>query len=391
MKSQIRNDTLWVAQEGYGLAAYKLDSLYYKNGYMCKSKILHIFKQFVTDFDFINDTLIVLTSERGDIYNIKPWLNGYSPVKKDSLGKASIERVKTVHTNTGIRVVGGFNNTLSPPEAIMLFDPFTSVSPHQVIDSIQTGSNVYAFTVNNDTLYCGHKFGNKFYLAAYRIYNDNFVLIDTVAAPGEINCITVDKGVIVAGCLDYLVWYNLNGNTLVQKGTYFDWYIRPQGLVLKNHNLYVADKMYGLRVFDISSQSQAVLVAECKGTKGWVNLFGSNTVNVGNDGKIYLADQHAGVIIIESYDTTLSNIGRQVDINKINDIEIFPNPATDNITVIAHQKSEIEILNIEGQIIFKIYSENKETSIDIANLSSGIYIIKVKTDQDVATKKFIKD
>ena len=70
---------------------------------------------------------------------------------------------------------------------------------------------------------------------------------------------------------------------------------------------------------------------------------------------------------------------------------VFPNPATDNITIETPQKSEIEILNIQGQIIKTAKSDGKETTIDLRNLSSGVYIIKAKTERGVAVKKFIKE
>jgi len=37
-----------------------------------------------------------------------------------------------------------------------------------------------------------------------------------------------------------------------------------------------------------------------------------------------------------------------------------------------------------------INNSSGETSIDIKDLSSGVYIIKVTTDKEIATKKFIK-
>ena len=72
-------------------------------------------------------------------------------------------------------------------------------------------------------------------------------------------------------------------------------------------------------------------------------------------------------------------------------INIFPNPTNNNLTIETSEKATIEILNIEGQIIKTINTADKQTTIDVADLSSGIYIIKAKTDRGVAVKKFIKE
>jgi len=78
--------------------------------------------------------------------------------------------------------------------------------------------------------------------------------------------------------------------------------------------------------------------------------------------------------------------------NSLNDsFVIYPNPANDNLTIETSQKCTIEILNIEGQIIKTINTANKQTTIDIRNLSSEVYIIKAKTEKGVAVKKFIKE
>lgn len=75
---------------------------------------------------------------------------------------------------------------------------------------------------------------------------------------------------------------------------------------------------------------------------------------------------------------------------KENTIVVYPNPTTDNLTIETPDKSTIEILNIEGQIVKTIFSDSKTTSIDLSNLSSGVYIVTVKTDKGIAIKKFIK-
>ena len=79
------------------------------------------------------------------------------------------------------------------------------------------------------------------------------------------------------------------------------------------------------------------------------------------------------------------------EINSENTINIFPNPAIDNLTIETPQKSEIEILNIEGQIIKSISVNNNHTSIDISSFARGMYFVKVKTENGVEVKKFVKE
>ena len=69
---------------------------------------------------------------------------------------------------------------------------------------------------------------------------------------------------------------------------------------------------------------------------------------------------------------------------------IYPNPVTDYFFIETLQKSEIEISNIEEQIIKRLTVNDNLTTVDLSNLSSGVYIIKAKTEKGIAIKKFIK-
>ena len=74
---------------------------------------------------------------------------------------------------------------------------------------------------------------------------------------------------------------------------------------------------------------------------------------------------------------------------------IFPNPATKNITINIPQKAtsdsyRIEITSIEGQIIKTLSNNNTETTIDVSDLSPGVYIIKAQSNKGVIIRKFIK-
>jgi hypothetical protein len=102
-----------------------------------------------------------------------------------------------------------------------------------------------------------------------------------------------------------------------------------------------------------------------------------------NSNIVYLNETNAPCFEIPLINNEMTSIPDQ--------FSIFPNPATDNLTIETTDKATIEILNIEGQIINSIKSVGKETTIELSSLASGIYLIKTITDKGVAVKKFIKE
>lgn len=132
-------------------------------------------------------------------------------------------------------------------------------------------------------------------------------------------------------------------------------------------------------------------------TADWSLLAGSSCIDAGTPdttGLNLLATDLAGNpricdgrIDIGAYESLITSVNE----TNILSIKIFPIPTTDKITIITSNKSTIEILNINGQIIKSIISNNKSTSIDLIDLSSGVYIARVITDKEIVTKKFIKE
>ena len=74
-----------------------------------------------------------------------------------------------------------------------------------------------------------------------------------------------------------------------------------------------------------------------------------------------------------------------------NQVNIYPNPTTKDLTIEIPQKAIIEILNIDGQVIMTTAIIDRKAIIDLEGLSSGVYIIKATTDKGVVIKKFIKE
>jgi hypothetical protein len=75
-------------------------------------------------------------------------------------------------------------------------------------------------------------------------------------------------------------------------------------------------------------------------------------------------------------------------------ISIFPNPATNTLTIKDTSKSSdvlVEVYDIAGRVVKSSkYNLNSDLNLDISSLNSGNYILKLNSEKGSTFKKFIK-
>jgi hypothetical protein len=75
-------------------------------------------------------------------------------------------------------------------------------------------------------------------------------------------------------------------------------------------------------------------------------------------------------------------------------INIFPNPVSDNITIrssLSDKNKIVSICNINGIMILQLPIQQEETKIDISGFAKGVYIIKLISNEDIFVSKFVKE
>ncbi len=111
----------------------------------------------------------------------------------------------------------------------------------------------------------------------------------------------------------------------------------------------------------------------------------AGTTGAGNP--VYIDD-----INISMYNTSVSAIDKSIDLN------VFPNPTNDHLTIQYQNTSgntEVWLENIEGKKVAQISESNTQTgaiSIDWTkdpNLANGIYFLRIKADNGYISKKVI--
>jgi hypothetical protein len=79
-----------------------------------------------------------------------------------------------------------------------------------------------------------------------------------------------------------------------------------------------------------------------------------------------------------------------IEENQQLNVAIYPNPTNDVIVVTAPIGSSINLLNINGQVIKTPLAEGSETTLNVSDLSAGVYLVQVQTAEGIATQKVIK-
>jgi len=71
---------------------------------------------------------------------------------------------------------------------------------------------------------------------------------------------------------------------------------------------------------------------------------------------------------------------------------IYPNPATNKVNILAVQEiSAVFVYNMTGSLMLEEFPGQKETIIDISQLSNGMYFVRIFAgNREIATKKLIK-
>ena len=114
-----------------------------------------------------------------------------------------------------------------------------------------------------------------------------------------------------------------------------------------------------------------------------------NSLVIGSDGVMWLGT-NKGLV---SFNKNELKTPAKPEHKLVSEIELFPNPANDFITLkipVELQNSTVDILNTQGQTV-KTFSVNKNNSrLDVRFLPEGIYLVRFQSDENFVTKRFVK-
>ena len=114
------------------------------------------------------------------------------------------------------------------------------------------------------------------------------------------------------------------------------------------------------------------------------NLDGAISTSDLNSVTAYINGSLANIVLT----TSVAGIAEN---QKNQNVQIFPNPAKDKLNIEVSENSKVQMFDISGkQIVFEtnVYA-NQLQSINVSNLSNGVYMIKVINDKFVKVQKVV--
>ncbi len=232
-------------------------------------------------------------------------------------------------------------------------------------------------------------------------YNDGFFYLDDLT-PGD-NVFSYYNGIVTNITPDYADY--CTGNTIYTQpewsfgdgsganyyfnDTYCDWVINPEvediNLLRLNFTIFDLAENDVLKVYKGDSDNPSLtLVGEYTSTNR------PYTIDNWNGNKFYLVFETDGEGQADGWEANYTTYAAGVEINQLTDISIYPNPANGTININGIANSDVVIYDITGKLI-KEFKDLNSTTIDISDMTQGVYFLNVNNKDGVKTLKFIKN
>jgi hypothetical protein len=154
---------------------------------------------------------------------------------------------------------------------------------------------------------------------------------------------------------------------------------------LEKYNVLVSTTDMNLESFTVIS-GDTPLEAPLTWTEKTFDLsaYDGQTVYVA----VQCVSQDAFIFMID--DLSIDFIVGVPDVAQMAEISIYPNPVTDHLNITSGtEMTQVDIFNQLGQKVISSVVKDTNFNMDVAGLNSGVYFVKITTDEGITTKKIM--
>lgn len=149
----------------------------------------------------------------------------------------------------------------------------------------------------------------------------------------------------------------------------------------------------------ITTSSNTISVNQTGAAYQWVDCNNGYLPISGATSQSYTATANGDYSVIVTLNgcsdtstcNTISSVGVNSEVSDNNEINVYPNPASKQITIIKGKMNtyRIDLVDYTGKLVCSGLFVNDKINIDISEYSNGVYFLKCTSDERVLTQKLV--
>lgn len=313
----------------------------------------------VSDFQLLYN----FSAKKGDSWDIL--MNNYPDVKKDT--------AKIIVDSTDVITVNGFDlKRMYVTYQIIHVENGSSYLVNEYCSIIIENIGDIRYMFNYQPLWAEVCDGN--FMTGLRCYSDNTIgLYKTEISNTCSEILTLHSALVFDNYCESADPYEIDT-------TYF-WYQNDTLLVRNIKNEFCGDVLatYYTQINTVNitvKQKLPACLASCSyGYSVKIPMAPFDTLDVAING--------------ESFKVIFNNLNTNTKDLIGENIQVYPNPVADNLTISMRDMEEIIILDVSGKVL--LMENGAQKSIRLGSLNKGVYILKVRTKHQIFTRKIYKE
>ena len=102
-------------------------------------------------------------------------------------------------------------------------------------------------------------------------------------------------------------------------------------------------------------------------------------------------DHNPAIVTNTTYNINVDNLGL-TDLTQEIDVKLFPNPANESISIEADNRIDnVEIYSVDGKLCWSSTPNQSEVKLNISDFKSGLYLVRIQSQDITKTLRFIKN
>ena len=188
---------------------------------------------------------------------------------------------------------------------------------------------------------------------------------------------------------------SIGSNTYNASGTYTDVLVASNGCDSTLTTVLVINS-----VIDVTTTLSGLTISanQSSATYQWIDCDNSNQPIASETNQSFTASANGNYAVIVTQNScsdtsacvNISTVGIK-EVHNLNGIKLYPNPTNSSFIISGIElNTTISIYNTIGELMKSIKSTDNNTTVDLSDYSTGIYLIKIKNDKGEAIQKLIK-